>query len=261
MFFMSQQAVCRKSYRAKSDVVITPPDPPVDPPSLLLTRGAFGDSQTAGRATETNAENPINAFETMWADSGYESTTLTRQGVSGRSLANTMAYCLGRTFSRTPWIHMQESGSQNSDGQRTASEFGDTFENGIININNRWPGTVFSYETAYSFSDARKAQAFRNWDDYNTELRARVVNLQRQGITVTIVESEQYIEQLVAQIGYDVVCYADDIPNAYHYRGPGNFIIALAMYKSFGYDVMTLNHSNIAVNAAHKSAALAIVGA
>lgn len=186
--------------------------------------------------------------------------TNTSNGVSGRSLAGTLTHLLARpTFAGTAWIHVQESGDQNSNGQRTASEWGATFQQGWIDIEAKHPGCFKSYETAHSFSPARKAQAYRNWDAYNTELRSRVTTLAGLGIDVKIVETEYYIDFMIAALGYDTVCFPDAHIDAYHYQGIGNFTVALAMFKRFGYNVATLDHSTINLNSSHKATAVSIV--
>lgn len=238
---------------------------PPSPLSIPRYWGHYGDSQTSGRESEATAKNPKECFKRMWEAEGFDSIlgndTSSDAGVSGRSLAGALTYLLTRTFAGTPWIHVQESGNQNLDGQRTASEWGGTFQQGWVDIEARWPGCFKSYETAHSFSPARKAQAYRNWDAYNTELRSRVATLAGLGIDVKIVETEYYIDFMIAELGYDAVCFPDTDPNAYHYQGIGNFTIALAMFKRFNYDVTTLDHSTINLNASHKATAVSIVAA
>jgi len=225
--------------------------------------GHYGDSQTAGRESEATAKNPRTIFKTLW-DASYTPATYvdtsTNAGVSGRSLANTLTYCLGRSanFAGTAWIHMQESGDQNNDGQRTASEFGTTFYDAWVDIAATYPGGLYSYETAHSFSPARKAQPYRNWDTYNTEMRAQVAALALVGITVHIVETEARIDSLIAELGYDTVCFPDTAPNAYHYQGIGNFMVALTIFDTFNYNIAALDHSGINLNSTHKAAAVAI---
>lgn len=215
-------------------------------PITLPSRwGSYGDSQTGGRATETSSTYPMKCFRTLWDSSGYTSPVQqVNNGVGGRSLANSRIAYQGDTYASTPWIHVQESGDQNNDGQRTASEWGATFQAFMEEIAADHPGAIISYETAYSFSDARKAQPYRNWDTYNTELRSRVATLAGNGITVHIVETEYYILLAVGSLTYDVVCFPDGESNAYHYQGIGNFVIALAIFKALGYDVTTLDQSS-----------------
>lgn len=235
----------------------SPSPSPVELPSSWLH---VGDSQAGGRETEPTAVNPFDIFRAIWIASGYDAPTDTDDhGQSGRGTPLSFTRALASDITGTPWVHMQDSGSQNIDGQRTASEWGASFQSGMESVNTQWPGALLSWETAYSFSDARKAEPYRNWDTYNTELRARVTTLAGLGISVTIVESERNIIDLVAEIGYDTVCFPDDDPNAYHYQGIGNFIIALSMFEAFGYDVTALDHSGINLNSTHKSAAVAIV--
>jgi hypothetical protein len=222
--------------------------------------GFFGDSQTDGRETETTAINHWTCFKIMW-EASYSAASIdshSLNGESGRGLAATITHLLSRSFAGTPWIHVQESGNQSTTGQTTAGAFGTTFYDGMVDINDQWPGCFISYETAYSFSDARKAEPYRNWDTYNTELRAQIAALAGVGVTVHLVESEQWILALVAELGYNTVCFADGDANAYHYQGIGNFMIALAMFHAFGYDVSALDHSGINLNSTHKSTAVGL---
>ena len=251
----------RQLRRGRTVTPAAPPSPVV-PPRYW---GWYGDSHTAGREDEVTAVNPRTIFRTIWEASTTPAPlyvdTSTSSGVSGRSLAGTLTYCIGRSanFAGTPWIHMQESGDQNNDGQRTASEWGDTFQQGWIDVNTTYPGCFKTYETAHSFSPARKAQQYRNWDSYNTELRARVVTLAGLGHTVTLIETAYYIDLMIASLGYDTVCFPDTDPDAYHFQGIGNFGVALAMFKALNYDVTALNHSGINLNSTHKSTVVGIV--
>lgn len=238
--------------------------PPPSPLTIPRYWGHYGDSQTAGREAEATAKNPKECFKRMWEAEGFDSIlgndTNTNNGVSGRELAGTLTHLLARpAFAGTAWIHVQESGDQNETGQTTASAWGDTFQQGWIDIEAKHAGCFKSYETAHSFSPARKAQAYRNWDAYNTELRSRVTTLAGLGIDVKIVETEYYIDFMIAELGYDTVCFPDTDVNAYHYQGIGNFTIALAMFKRFNYDVTTLDHSTISLNSSHKATAVSIV--
>ena len=235
--------------------------PPPAPLSIPAYWGWYGDSHTAGREPEVTANKPQTCFKIMW-DASYTPATIDTHylnGQSGRSLANTLLRCLGRTHAGTPWIHMQESGDQNNDGQRTASEFGATFQQGWEDVYALWPDGFFSYETAHSFSPARKAQPYRNWDTYNVELRSRIETLAGLGITVHLVETEYYIDLAIAEFGYDTVCFPDAHADAYHFQGLGNFAIALAQFKAYNYNVTALDHSGINLNSTQKATAVAIV--
>lgn len=244
------------SRRGRSSVV-----PPPSPMTIPAYWGWYGDSHTAGREPEVTANKPQTCFKIMWEASYTPATIDTHylNGQSGRSLANTLLRCLSRTHAGTPWIHMQESGDQNNDGQRTASEFGETFQQGWEDVYALWPDGFFSYETAHSFSPARKATAYRNWDTYNVELRSRITTLAGLGITVHLVETEYYIDLAIAEFGYDTVCFPDTDPNAYHFQGLGNFIIALAQFKAYNYNVSALDHSGINLDPTQKATAVAIV--
>jgi hypothetical protein len=156
---------------------------------------------------------------------------------------------------------MQESGGQNStdDSQVTAAAFGATFQQGWVDIEAQYPGCFKSYETAHSFSPARKAEQYRNWDSYNVEMLSRVTTLAGLGINVNVVDTARYIDLLIASLGYDTVCFPDADANAYHFQGIGNFGIALGMYKQFGYDVTTLDHSGITLDSTQKTTVVGII--
>jgi hypothetical protein len=235
------------------------PPAPIVPPAYW---GWYGDSHTAGREPELTAKNPRTCFRTIWEATLTPPTAVDthyQTGVSGRRLQATLTYLLGRTHAGTPWIQIQESGDQNNDGQRTASEWGDTFQQGWIDIEAQWPGCFKTYETAHSFSPARKAEPYRNWDAYNVELRSRVQTLAGLGITVRLIETEYYIDLLIAQLGYDAVAFPDAHADAYHFQGIGNFCIALATFKALNYDVTTLDHSGVILDASHKATAVSVV--
>lgn len=229
--------------------------------------GWYGDSHTAGREDEPTAVNPRTIFRTIWEASLSPAPlyvdTSTLAGQSGRLLNATVTYCLSRSanFAGTPWIHVQESGGQDSldDSQETVGAFGATFQQSWVDIEAQYPGCFKSYETAHSFSPARKAEPFRNWDSYNVEMLARVQTLASLGITVHVVDTAAYVDLMIAALGYDTVCFPDNHIDAYHFQGIGNFGIALGMFKRFGYDVTTLNHSGINLNTSHKSTVVSII--
>ena len=239
--------------RGRTQAVQLPPSPTVLPSYW----GFGGDSQTDGREAEaTNAKSPIEAFHKIWIDSGFAApTSLQKNGVSSRSLQETVNYIDGFTYGGTPWIHMQESGGQSDAGQTTSSEFGSTFQSGWQTLAGLNPGGLYTYETAYSFQ--RDAEPGRNWDAYNTEMRARVVTLAGLGIVVKIAETDANIKTLVTAIGYSNVCFASG-GNVYHYRGTGNLMVALGYFQMFNYSPASLVLTGIDVP--YKTECLAVIG-
>lgn len=236
-----------------------PPDP--DPIVIPTRWGFYGDSQTGGRATETpTAVNHQTAFRNIWDGSGLTAPLSTIQnGVSGRSLAGTRAEYEGNTYASTPWLHVQESGDQNEDGQRTASEFGATFQSFMEKLRTDHPSALITYETAFSFG--REAESYRNWTNYNTEMLARVATLQAAGNTVHVVDTDKYIKLLQSASGVTPadVWYQNGDSNAYHFTGVGNFCIACAMFKTLGYDLDALTYSGVSINATMRTTAVQIV--
>lgn len=190
----------------------------------------------------------------MWTTSGYTApTSAIVDGRSGNSLAQHQAAYEADTFASTPWFHIQESGNQNLDGQRTASEWGDTFDTFMNLLHTDWPSALITYETAFSFG--REGESYRNWTTYNTELYSRVAGL---GFTVHVVDTDSYIKAADTAIGASYVWFQAGETNEYHYKGLGNFIVALAIFKTLGYNVNALDHSNIAVDSGHKTTALSL---
>jgi hypothetical protein len=64
---------------------------------------------------------------------------------------------------------------------------------------------------------------------------------------------------MIAEFGYDNVCFPDADGNAYHFQGLGNFGIALAQFKAFSYDVSALDHSGISLDSTQKATTVSIV--
>lgn len=246
-------AVARRTVGRRQQAPSTP-----GPVSLPAYWGFYGDSQTAGPETEPTAVSPPVIFEIIWGDSGYAApTSVTIDGVGGRWLAATRTAYEADSYAGTPWIHVQESGNQNQDGQRTASEWGDTFQSFMQAIATDYPGALITYETAYSFE--READAYRNWTSYNVELYSRVATLAGLGVDVIVVDTDTNIKALVTELTYDVVCFPDNATDAYHYQGIGNLMIALTMFDALGYDVTALDLSGVNVLEAHKTAAIVVI--
>ena len=251
-----------------------PVDPPTDPEGPVETPvgaielpdywGFYGDSHTAGRGNIASSASPSLVFRNIWAASGFSTPVrVVKDGASGRTLANTRLAFEDDTYADTPWIHTQESGGQNSDGQRTPEEFGDTFEQYWREVDRRYPGSIKTYETAFSFGAARAAQDGRDWEgtqhwqdwgylseadaiSYNDEMLRRITLLADDDIVVIPVYTAEYINVLIARIPGGYPSIEDDGP--YHYNGVGNFMIALAKFKALGYDVDDLDFSTVTIH-------------
>lgn len=219
----------------------------------------FGDSQTAGAAEESSARSHAVALRNVWQGSfGQPWPAVTIHGLGGCSLAQsteryatlTQAEKLATTF-----IHFQESGNQQIDGQRTAAEFVATFETFVRTVAQGSPSAIISYETAYSFQ--REALAGRNWNPYNLALRDKINALRNQGFAIHLTDTDAKAKELVAALGFSAVIKDD----GGHYRGNGNLLIALSILSTLGYDVAALNLSLIPddqVTPAHKQLCLSI---
>lgn len=218
----------------------------------------YGDSESGGREPEPTAVNPSTIFRIIAEDSGiWVPTDYDVDGASGRSLAGSFAAYQADTIPGNPMIWMQESGNQNLDGQRTASEFGATFQAAWEAIHTDWPLSLKLYETANSFR--REAEAWRNWDPYNEELLSRIATLAGMGIDIRLLDVDARIKALVTELTYDVVCFPDGHANQFHFQGIGNFMIALEGFRAIGHSMGDLNHSGINLNSGHKSAAIAVI--
>lgn len=219
--------------------------PNITPRPLPSNWFAYGDSQTSGRASETNAKSPMVAFEQIWIDSKLSTPTSRFNGVGGATLGDAQSrYNSNVPHSNPSWIHFQDSGFQEST-TATQALFGDTLDTFVntafTELTNN--ASVISTETAFSFG--REAQSGRNWNDYNDELKDRLASQKAAGKTVYIAEVDARIKQLQTQLTPGDVWFQNGEPNPYHYKGLGNLMIALAMYEAFGYDVDTLDLSGI----------------
>ncbi len=215
------------------------------PVSLPASWFAYGDSQTGGRASETNTESPMLAFEQIWIDSGFGTPTSSFDGVSGATLGDAQVrYNNNAPHSNPSWLHFQDSGSQKSE-TATQELFGDTLDTFVntafAELTN--DASIISTETAFSFG--REGEAGRNWDGYNQELRDRLALQEAAGKTVYIAEVDANIKALQTELTPGDVWFQNGETNAYHYKGLGNLMVALSMYDAFGYDVDTLDLTGI----------------
>lgn len=223
----------------------------------------YGDSQTSGRARNyPSALSHHLAFKNIWDASGFTApTTYRSDGQSGMDIVDMLGWFNADTFAGTPWIHAQDSGQQGVD-INTPEKFGDAFEAFFRAVYARYPQAIMSYESAYSFGDARAATVDRDWEStqhwayygyasqgvaksYNQVLYERVQVLRDDGIYVYPIYTCEYINELEARIGYAAL---ESDTDPFHYDGVGNLLVALAMYKGLGYNINTLNLSTITVN-------------
>jgi len=212
----------------------------------------LGDSETGGRANEPKAESQVIAFNNIWNQTFSVSLSpLKTNGVSGRSLQGTYDYYLSMTNGGdATLVHFQESGSQNST-QDTPSKFVANFDAMVRNIAAVSPNAVISTETAYSFE--MPIGGNRDWTQHNIQMRAKIAELANERIIVHLAEVDKYIKELVAQkrvqlgqdAGQQIVWGDTDNSIARHYTGLGNLMIALGMFDALGYDVNTLDLSDI----------------
>ncbi len=216
----------------------------------------FGDSETAGTAVaaeQPTARSPAITFENIW---GGTTPQLTVDGESGGVglQRTTERYELGSNYHSDDWVHFQESGNQDKDGQRTVDDYIATFDAFVRKILVNSPDAIISTETAYSFE--REAIAWRDWTAYNAALRQKVTELQAENINIYLADIDDDMKELVSQLSFDVVITDD----GGHYRGVGNLLIALAIYKELGYDIEGLDLSVIPdVSDAHKTLCIQIL--
>ncbi len=226
---------------------------------FLITQGTplgrvwqfFGDSETEGRANEVSARSHVLAFTSIWDRTFFDSVSTYSNGVGGRTLPET--YISYRGYSQrdqATWVHFQESGYQGSD-EDTLEEFLDTFESMVRDISATTPNAVISAETAHSFE--AESEPFRDWTQYNSEMKNKISVLASEGITVFLAEVDRNIKELVAskrdELGFDAGQQSvwGDSNNSIgrHYTGLGNVMLALSIYASLGYDIYSLDLSAI----------------
>jgi hypothetical protein len=239
------------------------PAAPATPVSPGSSWGSFGDSQSAGYGTGTS-EDPMTAFRNIWDQDFTPPTTYVLNGSGGRALAATNAYYTTRA-ERTgfTFVHFQESGDQAETGQTTASEFGDTYDDFITEIQGNTPNAVKLSETAFNFGRGPEGQndPNRDWGPYNTELRARIATWAGSGVTIYLAEVDRNIKALDLLIPGDV-WFSSVEANSYHYKDAGNLMVALSYFDTLNYDVTALDLSGITnVTAPQKAACLQVIAA
>jgi hypothetical protein len=217
----------------------------------------YGDRDGTGAVVyDPTCKTPAHAFCRIWQTLGLsgptnpysnfstvnESAAVYQNGFSGRSLLGTLGEynaTTGRT-DRT-FVHFQESGSQENDGQRTASEFGDTWDDFVDAIFANTPNAIILTETAFNFrrGPPYNSDPGRDWTDYNVELRARIAarSLPNQ---IFLCETDRDIKLLETAIGHENVWFHSGESNPYHYKAVGNLMIALGYFKALRYDDIVL---------------------
>jgi len=234
-------------------------------------RGFFGDSHTDGRVTG-DCKSPGRAFDAIYAQNFSAPATATiHSGSSGESLAQTFTRYNGYSAGVRSGLSLavfQESGNQALTGQDTVEAFGTTLYNGIVDVRADSPNAIILYETAFSFgrgpAPISPAEDDRQWDTRNTELRTQITNLAGVGITVYLAETDAIIKAL--QDGPDFtpsdLWFQRGDANEFHFTAEGNFAIAIGHFKALGYDVTTLDTSNMTqVTSEQRASIIATVAA
>lgn len=226
---------------------------PPQPMALGDKWGSWGDSHNFGYGSGT-CLTPYHALARIAQTKGIagiptnpytniRTSDVYQDGLSGRSLQGTLDEYNGQgeRTDRT-LVLFQESGGQNNAGQTTASAFGDTWDDFIDAILANTPNATIVYETAFSFG--REAEDFRDWDPYNTELRARVAarNLPNQ---IALAETDRDIKLLQAEIGAGNTWLQSNESNPYHFKSPGNLMIALSIFKALRYSIVLADLADI----------------
>lgn len=221
------------------------------PVSIPTNQYFFGDSQFTGHGVGI-CVNSIAGFRALWSSfqgSAYNAAIPIR-GQGGRNLLGhytVMQTDLGTTGSpRTgpEWIHWTETGDQNEDGQRTATEYGDTVETVFRWLRLRSPNALLSCEAPYTFG--RTGEAWRNWYPYRDELFRRVAKLAAEGINVHVIDAVPHVDRLVTLLGDPAqVWIMPPQSYPYHFTDLGNLFVGMCMWHSFGYEVETADYSAI----------------
>lgn len=207
----------------------------------------LGDSQITGRANGL-AQSNETAFHTLWASVNADpwNTSIPLLAKGGRGLQGHWEALQARWGARMrtepEWVHIVETGDQLEPGQRTAREYGDTFEAFMRWLFKASPQVVVSIETPFSFG--RESLFFnegRDWTSYRVELLDRAKKLQEEGIMVHVVDTDHRIRALERLLSPGAVWFQPGTPAQYHFTEVGNLMTALSIYWHLGYDVNTIN--------------------
>jgi hypothetical protein len=271
-----------KSLSARVNTSSAPPAPVISVAALpaALSIGAFlgalGDSHNYGYGVGT-CLTPFHAFCRIAQTRGLAGPTnpytnirtanIYQDGASGRSLAGTRtAYNAWSGRTTRTFLAVQESGSQGT-GQTTATAYGDTWDLFYDDFYANTPNAIWLNETSFNFHRGvgeEFAEAGREWGPYNTVLRARIAARNRPD-HIVICETDRDIKLLESQIGQSAVWIQPEEANPFHFRSPGNLMIALGYFKALRIHDVTLAHladigTNI-VSSAHQQVCLDIYNA
>lgn len=244
--------------------------PPASPYPLPTDAKINGDSNTGGRPSSMfpTSESPHALMGRILVQSGYTqySTYASPSDVDsqgGRTIANTMIAAVNDPGGAGSWIHVEESGDQNKDGQRTPEEFGDTFEAGWRSIYAVNPTGYFTTAQAPNYGRTPGARWY-DWSTkaqwpywgvaseevaiaYNDEMLRRIDILALDGIIVRPIFFKAREDEAAALLpnGYTDL-YSDT--NPYHWSACGRLLEVMEKLRCLGYDCNTLDFSTVSVH-------------
>lgn len=212
----------------------------------------YGDSQINGRGYGSLTTSNVTAFRAFWSNffSSSVNTSIPTGGVGGRGLQATINALLsvwnqqGSGIRPGPeWVHFVETGDQNQDGQRTATDYANTVEWAIRAIRAKSPNCLISTETPFSFG--REGEQWRDWTTYKTAMLERIALLNTEGFNVRVVDNDGYINALEGIIPANQIWYPAGHTYAYHFTDVGNLMTAVGIWWTLGYDISQLNFASI----------------
>lgn len=221
------------------------------PVAIPTNQYFFGDSQFTGHGTGI-CHDSIDGFRVLWPsfNSTPYNSAIPIRGEGGRNLLGHFEVMqtdlgTGPTPRTGPeWIHFTETGNQDQDGQRTATEYGNTLETVLRWLKQRSPNALISFETPYTFG--REGETWRNWRPNRLEAMARVAKLAAEGIDIHVIDAVPLVDRLVNFMGNVTdVWLMPPYPAPYHFTDLGNLFIGMCMWQSFGYDVEAADYSVI----------------
>lgn len=235
-------------------------------PALPPGFAVYGDSQINGLGQGLTTSS-WTAFKELYrtvvtapsADAFFDAVG--GRGLAGHRTAHEADWgASGAPRTGPEYVHIAESGGQDEAGQTTREQFGDTYEAYMRWINTRSPNAVISDELCYNFEPYDSS---RDWIPYNAERVERAAVLLADGIRVNLIDTDTRIRALVADIGYNNVCYAPGHANQRHYLSAGNLMVGLAMIKDLGFDPLAADLSAVVaegyVPESHIEACIAVI--
>lgn len=217
----------------------------------------WGDSHNFGYgsgACRTPGHAIANIWQTRFPQNGpnlpytnFGSSNIYQDGVSGRSLAGTRAEYDdwdGRTT--CTFMSLQESGSQGA-GQTNPTEYGNTLSSfidaAIANALSSYILLRMVIETSFNFHRG-VGEEFetegREWGGYNIVARSVIASKNKPN-QIFICETDRDIKLLENSIGQVNVWLQPNEANPYHFKSPGNLMIALGHYKAIGIHDISLS--------------------